>query len=303
MGAVVALLAAGLSHPARSLGSVLIHPMALGHGGVLAPAAMGAMALAGVSAVYGTTGGNQAIYFGEELKDPHRRMGRVILLAGMIGALTTALPVIAVVLGTRDLAAVLRSPAPIAAFMAQAAGTGGARLLSAGVALAIFNALIAQVMAYSRLYYSLGRDGLLHEALGERLARVHAPSGVPRTATLILGVFSAVCCLLSSHVLLIFVTGNLVYGWGLVCLAVLIGRRRGLTGSVGYWRSPLYPLAPLLGIAMAALFTIADLVDPDAGRPSLIFLGLVVAAAVLWSCLVLSRKQDSWRPTLAPPLS
>ena len=303
MAAVVALMLAGLSHPARSLGEVLIHPVALGHGGGLEPAAMGAMALAGVSAVYGTTGGNQAIYFGEELKDPHRRMGRVILMAGLIGALATALPVIAVVLGTGDLAAVLRSPAPIAAFMVQAAGTGAAHLLSAGVALAIFNALIAQVMAYSRLYFSLGRDRLLHEALGRRLAEVHASSGAPRTATLILGAFSAVCCLLSSHVLLIFVTGILVYCWGLVCLAVLIGRRRGLTGGIGYWRSPFYPLAPLLGLAMAIVFTLADLADPDAGRPSLIVLGLVVVASILWGRLVLSRRREGWRPTLSPPPS
>ena len=177
MAAVVALMAVGFSHPARSLGAVIAHPAVLGHGGVLEPTALGVLALAGISAVYGTVGGNQAIYFGEELKDPHRRMGGVILMAGLIGALTTALPVIAVVLGTRDLAAVLHSPAPIAAFMAQAAGPRTALLLCAGVALAIFNALIAQVMAYSRLYFSLGRDGLLHDALGRRLARVHAPSG------------------------------------------------------------------------------------------------------------------------------
>jgi amino acid transporter len=92
MLAVLALLVAGFVHPARGLGTVLVHPMTLGASGLLVPAALSALALGGVSAVYGTVGGNQAIYFGEELEDPHRRMGRVILVAGLIGAFATSLP-------------------------------------------------------------------------------------------------------------------------------------------------------------------------------------------------------------------
>jgi hypothetical protein len=67
------------------------------------------MALAGVSAAYATAGGNQAIAFGEELAEPHRHMGRVILLAGLIGAFATAIPVIAVVVGAGDLPSILKS--------------------------------------------------------------------------------------------------------------------------------------------------------------------------------------------------
>jgi amino acid transporter len=174
-----------------------------------------------------------------------------------------------------------------------------AKTLSAGVALAIFNALIAQIMTYARIYYSLGRDKLFTPGLNRVLSQVHARSGAPRNATLILGVFAAASCLLSAHVLLVFITGTTVYAWGLVCLAVLIGRRRGLTGAAGYWRSPLYPLAPVLGIGMAVVFALADLTDPDAGLPSLIILGLVVIAAVIWSRFVLSRRPGGWSPHIA----
>jgi amino acid transporter len=298
MAAVFVLIAAGLWHPARGLDTVLVHPMAFGEDGVLAPASFAVLALAGLSAVYGTVGGNQAIYFGEELADPHRRMGRVILMAALIGAVATAVPVIAVVLGAQDLSAVFRSPAPFAAFMNEAAGPWAGRALSAGVALAIFNALIAQVMAFGRLYFSLGRDELFNAPLNRWLAGVHMPSGSPRAATVVVGIFSALCCLLSSHVLLIFITGLLVYAWGLVCLAVLVGRLRGLTGQNHHWRSPLFPLAPVLGLVMAVVFTIADITDPDAGRPSLILLGAVVVAAVLWSEFVLKRRPGGWAPVL-----
>jgi amino acid transporter len=298
MIAVLVLIGAGLAHPARGLTAALAHPVALGAGGVLAPVSFAVLALAGISAVYGTVGGNQAISFGEELGDPHRRMGRVILAACLIGALATALPAIALVIGARDLPAILRSPAPFTAFISQTAGTWAGRALGAGVALAIFNAMIAQLMTNARLFFSLGRDRLFPGPVNRLLSGVHEGSGAPRTATLAVGAFSATCCLLNSHTLLVFLTGLLVYGWSLVCLAVLVGRAKGLTGQPGYWRSPLFPVFPVLGLGMAAVFTLADLADGDAGRPSLIVLGVVVVASVLWSRFVLTRRPGGWTPSL-----
>ena len=296
--ACLVLIGVGATHPARALGPVLLHPVALGAGGVLAPLMLGALALGGVSAVYGTVGGNQAIYFGEELADPHRRMGRVILIACLLGAVAIALPVIFVVLSAPDLGALLRSPAPFTDYISQTAGPLAGRVLGAAVALAIFNALIVQVMMGARLFFSLGRDGLFPGPVNRLLVGVHQGSGSPRVATLVVGVFSAGCCLFASHALLVFVSGLLVYGWSLVCLAVLVGRRKGLTALPGYWRAPLHPLAPLLGLALAVVFTVADLADAESGRPSVILLGLVFAAAVLWSRFVLEKQPGGWAPVL-----
>lgn len=298
MVAVMVLIGCGFLHPARGLEVVMSHPMTVAAGGALAPASFAVLALAAISAVYGTVGGNQAIAFGEELGDPHRRMGPVIVAACMIGAVCTAVPVVAVVLGARDLPAVLKSAAPLATFVRQIAGPGVAKALSAGVALATFNAGIASLMANARLFFSMARDGLFPGPLNRLLMGVHAKSGTPRAATVVVGAFSAACCLLSSHTLLIFLSGLLVYGWSLVCLSVLVGRRKGLTGKPGYWKAPLYPLAPVLGLLMAAAFTIADLFDADSGRPSVILLGVFVLAAVLWSQFVLQRRPGGWTPSL-----
>jgi amino acid transporter len=298
MLAVVALIGAGLWHPVRSLASVVAHPTALGATGMLGPVALGAMALAGVSAAYATVGGNQAVAFGEELIDPHRHMGGVILAAGLIGAFATALPVIAVVLGASDLPSVLRSPAPISAFFAAVAGPAAGRALSAVVALAIFNALIAQVMFCGRLFFSLGRDEIFNRRVNAMLANVHGVSGAPRTATLVFGVISAVCCLIDSHLLIVFSSGLVVYSLALVSYAVLIGRRQGLTGQPGYWRSALFPLAPVLGLCLAAAFAVADLLDADAGRPSIVLLGAIIAGALGWHHRVLKRRVGGWAPRL-----
>ena len=294
--AVLVLIGAGLWHPVRSLTEVVLHPVTLGAAGTLGPVAIGAMALAGVSAAYATTGGNQAIAFGEELGDPHRNMGRVILLAGLIGALATAVPVIAVVIGAIDLPSLQKSPAPFSAFFAAVAGTAAGHALSAAVIVAIFNALIAQIMFLARLFFSMGRDDIFHSSINAILARVHRSSGSPRAATLAVGVISAACCLLDTHLLVVFISGLTVYSLGLVSIAVLVGRRRRLTGQPGYWRSPLFPLAPVLGLILALGFGVADLLDADAGRPSLLLLGAVIIAGLLWHHFVLRRRANGWAP-------
>ena len=296
--AVVALTAAGVMHPSHHPQAVIAHPLVAGPGGVLIAPTFAALALAGVNTAYATVGGNQALYFGEELIDPHKRMGRVVLIACLVGAVAIAVPVIMVVLGAPDLAAVLRSPAPMAAFAAQTLGPAAGKALSACIALAIFNAMIVQIMMGARLYFSLGRDELFAGPVNRFLDGVDHRSGVPRRATLVLAVFSAGCCLISAHALLVFMNGLLVYAWGLVCLAVLIGRLRGKTGGPGFWRAPLGILAPVLGLVLALVFAIADIADPDAGRPSLLIMGVIVIIAVLWSRFVLERRPGGWTPTL-----
>jgi amino acid transporter len=300
MLAVVVLLGVAMGHPVRGLTGVVLHPMTLGPDGMMIPVALGTMALGGVSAAYATAGGNQAIAFGEELIEPNRHMGRVILLAGLIGAFATAMPVIAVVLAAGDLPAILGSPAPLSAFMASVGGSAAGHWLSAGVLLAVFNALIAQIMFTARLFFSFGRDRVFHPKINATLVMVDRSSGAPRAATWIGGALSAACCLLSTHALVVFISGLTVYSLALVSFAVFVGRARGLTGQCGYWRSPLYPVAPILGLLIAIGFGIADLLDPEAGRPGLLILGAMIVAGLAWHHLVLSRRPGGWRPQLYP---
>jgi len=294
--AVVALIVVGVGKPARGFDAIVLHPMALNGAGGLAPVALSVLGLGAISAVYATVGGNQAINFGEELHDPHRRMGPVVLMACLIGAFATATPIVLVVMHAPDLGALLRSPAPFAQFLSQALGPWAGPALSAGVALAIFNANIVGIMGGARLYFSLGRDGLFPAPVNRLLSGVDTHSGTPRAATWVIGAFSAACCFVPGHTLLVFMSGLLVYGWSLVCLAVLVGRIKGLTGGPGFWRSPLFPIAPVVGLAMAVVFTVADLMDTDAGRPSLLLLGLVLVAALAWYHLVLRKR--GWTPQL-----
>ena len=172
------------------------------------------------------------------------------------------------------------------------------RALSAIVALSVFNALIAQIMFTARLFFSIGRDDILHPVLNRLLASVDSRSGAPRAATLFVAAITGACCLIDSHTLVVFSAGTTVPTLALVSLAVIVGRRKGLTGRSGYWRSWLFPLAPVLGLIISAIFLVADLLDPDAGRPGILILIVMMAAGTAWYAFVLRRRPGGWVPRL-----
>jgi len=131
---------------------------------------------------------------------------------------------------------------------------------------------------------------------------VHVASGAPRAATWLCAITSAACCLLHTHLLVVFISALIVPTLALVSLAVLVGRSRHLTARPGYWRSPLFPLVPILGLLLAIGFAVADLLDADTGRPSLLLLGALIAAGLLWYHFVLSRRPGGWTPRVESEL-
>ena len=296
---VLALVIAGFAHPAAGAWTAILHPRLPTAGGAV-PVGAVALGLGAVTAAFATVGGNQAIVFGEELIYPHTNMGRVLLTACLLGAIATALPVIAVAIGAADDPAIFASATPFTAYVRLVAGPWAGSALNAAVALALFNALIAQIMFSARLWFSFARDRIFPAVLNTRLATVHGASGTPRIATVTVGLLSAACCGLGAHVLLVFISGLIVYALAFASAAVLLGRIRGRTGGPDRWRSPLFPLAPVLGLIVAYAFGAADWADTSVGRPSLLILGAALAAALVWYRVVLGRRPGGWAPRLEP---
>ena len=247
LAAGLALVLAGLTYPAPGALKAAL-PARLPCASRWVPVGAGALALGAVYAAFATVGGNQAI---AELIDPHRNMGWVTLAACLLGALAIALPVLAVPSAAADHPGIFQSRAPFSAFIRLTAGRDADITLSAAVALAVFNALIAQTMFAARLCYSFARDRVLPAAINAALATVHARTGAPRIATLTVGALSAACCAVSERVLLVFISERVVYGLGLVSAAVFVWRKKGRAGGAGArrcfrlrqclasrWRSP-----------------------------------------------------------------
>ena len=250
------------------------------------------MGLAVVAGAWSCAGANWAMYFGEEMKDAPRRIGRVIAWSGLIASVTIAVPMVLLVLALGDLKSALAAEAPIAVFLAKAGGPLVATLVSVGVIAAIFNNLIAACMGLGRFMYATGRDGIWPTPVSRLFARLHPRLRSPVVATALLAAVSIAAALAGERVLLILLSGD-VAGTLLISLAVLVGRRRGLTGA--RFRSPLWPLLPIFGILITGATAYTDWLDKDAGRPSFFLLsGLFVAGLVYYQAR-LRKAGPGWR--------
>jgi len=288
--ALTILTSVAVFHPARSLGSVLAHPVMLDHG-VLAPVPLFTLGLATVSGMWACGGASWGMYFAEEMKDAQRRIGRVVAWTGAIASLTIAGPVIMMLLSARDLTSVLTAEAPIAAFLKQTGGPVVAGIVSAGVAAAIFNSLVACMLAYSRYLYATGRDGIWPKPVSRLLSSLHPKLHSPVVATLLLAGLSAFTVLLGEKALVILISGN-VSDYLLISIAIIVGRRKGTTGR--FFKAPLHPMVPVFGLSVTAMAIVADWLDPDAGRPSVILLISLFLAALAYYHFRLRQVSKGW---------
>ena len=276
--ALALLIGVALAHPARSIVEVLAHPVLIKHGR-LAATPWATIGLAVIGAAWASAGANWAMYFGEEMKDAERRIGGVIAWTGVIAGVLIAAPIVLLLASAADLKRVLSAEAPIAAYMAQAGGPLAAALMSVGVIVAIFNNMVAQSMGLARFLYSTGRDGMWPAPVNRVLSTLHPRLRSPVTATALLGVVAAALSLVGERVLLVFLSGD-VFTTLLISLAVLVGRRKGVTGM--RFRAPLHPLVPLFGIVLTVVFSYTDWIDKDAGRPSILVLSAVFGLSLLY---------------------
>ena len=277
-------------HPARSLLAALAHPVMPDHG-VLRAAPLVTLGLATVSGMWACGGASWGMYFAEEMHDARRRIGRLVAWTGAIASVTIAGPVIMMLLSARDLPAVLGAEAPVAAYLKQTGGPVIAAVVSAGVAAAIFNSLVACMLAYSRYLYATGRDGIWPKPVSRVLSSLHPRLHSPVVATLLLAGLSALTCLLGEKAILVLLSGN-VSDYLLISIAILVGRRKGATGR--FYKAPLHPFVPVFGLAVTAMSIVADWLDPDAGRPSVMLLAGLFLAALAYYHLRLRQVSKGW---------
>jgi amino acid transporter len=288
--ALALLTGVALVHPVRPLAELLLHPVMLDQG-VLKPVSFLTLGLATVSGVWATGGANWAMFFGEEMHEAERNIGRVIAWVGFIAAVVIAAPLVLLLMSAQNLPQVLAAEAPVAAYLARAGGPTVALLVSAGVIAALFNNLIASCMVFGRLLYSTGRDRIWWEPVNQVLSYLQPRWRSPLVATVIVGAVAALATRLGEQFLLIFLSGD-VSAYGLISVAILLGRPRGATGR--HYRAPWFPMLPVFCVIFTLLAVAADWMDPEAGRPSTILLSSLFVLALLYYFARLRDRPRSW---------
>lgn len=206
-----------------------------------------------VPALFAFNGYDWPLYFAEESRGSRRAGPRAVVVAAAFAIVVELLAVLAATGAIHHLGATAADDSPLSVIARQVMGGAGAKILIAGVVVAMFDTGLAGNLGYARVYYAASRDGLLPGPLERFFGGISERTGVPVRGFLFLFVGNGVLCLFTSLNNLITFTGvMIVVVYLLVAVAALVSRVRD-RGLPRAFRMPLWPLPPVVALAGAAL--------------------------------------------------
>ena len=293
MLALLVLTLLGFLHVSRPITTLIFHPVILNAAGtslISAPFAMIGMATS--VAIFAYNGYGTAIYFGEETHDAPKHVARAVLCALAVTVISELVPVTAVLMGAPHMKSFLGSSNMLGDFITARGGSTLNTIVSLGIALAIFNAIIAMQLQAGRNIFSTGRDKVWPAAINEAFTRTHKTFHSPWVATLTCGVLAALACLVNENVLFVVTGTGIILVYSMLCIAALIGRMKRSTAH-GHYRMPFFPLAPIAALLVMVYVVYTNWLDPVIGRPSLFTtLGIATVSALYY--LVVVRRRGAW---------
>ena len=219
--------------------------------GTSALAAIGA-AMLGVLWAY--EGWHFVTYSAGEVVDPQKNFARGIIIgtATLIGIYLLANVAYVAALGVQRSAGSERIAAEA---VAQVLGPGAGKLIALAILISMFSAANAVVLTASRVYFAMAQDGLFFARLGS----VHPRWKTPAFAVTASCAWAAILALSGTfEQLLAYVVFT---GWAFYALgaAAIFYYRRNAPDAPRPFRTPGYPLTPLVFIGVAAAIVLNTL--------------------------------------------
>jgi APA family basic amino acid/polyamine antiporter len=209
----------------------------------------GAFAPALVGAFFAFGGWWEISKLAGEARDPERTVPRALAL-GVAAVAAVYILTSAVFLYLVPLEQVTSGETFAAQVGAVLFGAAGGKIFAAIVIIAVFGSLLALLMALPRVYYAMAGDGVFFRAVGT----VHPRFGTPSRAIAIQATLASVLVLSGSFngivAYFIFVT---VLFLALTVAGLFVIRRRAGQPATTRYRTPGYPLTPMLFLALVAV--------------------------------------------------
>lgn len=294
VAALLLIAAVGALHARPDAVQVMLQPMHLKDGLWLA-AGIGVIGIAINNASWAQAGASQALMFSEDMKHPHA-IGRIIMIAFVITVVLETAPMLGVIAGAHDLKAVLSSASPFETFLAAYLPETLLRFVSLSIAIAIFNACLAGFVGLGRNLFAMGRTQLFAPPINRALTHLTARTDAPWVAILLLAASTAAVTWLPLSFQVLLLSGNYTILTVFYVLGIVRGRRSGRTGRHDY-KTPWYPLIPVLGAAIVVGEVVVLWLDPESGRKSLLLCSAIWVLAYVYYRLVLARRPGGWRLT------
>lgn len=260
--------------------SILLQPQILDHG--VLQAAPWALVIGAVGiGLFAYNGYGPAVLLAEDMKCGGRGVHKAVLWSLVLVVIIELVPLTALLIGAPSLSEMLASPDPIGYLLTSHGNETLARVVSAGIFLSVFNAIVAIVIQIGRVVFSSGRDALWTPGINRLFTRIHPRWDSPWLATLFLAVPSALLSfssnladLTSFSVLLIM----LVYL--VVALSALMSRVL-LRDREHPYRMPLWPLPALLAVVGAG-YLLVNLFLEASLRDIMVIVGLLALSVILY---------------------
>jgi APA family basic amino acid/polyamine antiporter len=218
-------------------------------------------------------GWQNANYVAEEMRDPRRHLPLSLLVGTGVVVLVYLLANVAYLrtLGLEGLAA---TETPAAEAAGRWFGATGERLIAGAIAISTFGFLNLAILAPTRVYFAMARDGAFVPAL----ARLHPRFQTPAAAIVLQSTWAIVLTLTGTYgdLLNTVVFADWIF-FGLTVAGLFVLRRR-LPATDGFC-TPLYPLMPALFV-LVAIIVVFSVVSTDPWRSAagagLLLLGVPV---------------------------
>jgi len=294
---IAVVVIVGLANAHQSVGTLFRlhtynaagHALPVGTGGVIAGIAI---------ALFAYNGFDTAVVFSEETAGVRRNIGRSVMTACGIAVVAELVAVAAIILGAPSLSKMATASAPISYVLNADSGSTLTDIVSIGVALALFNAIIASLLAMGRVLYSSARDNAWPQPLNGWLASIHPRFRTPWIATIVIGVACTVLTALSNIATLVtFVSVVLCVLYALIGISALVSRftQRNLSRP---YKMPMWPVPVLVALVGVGL-TLSKQKGSD-----LVIVGCIIGgAAIYYVVYLMSRPKTHWtlRAVLTPP--
>jgi APA family basic amino acid/polyamine antiporter len=205
---------------------------------------------------------------GAEARNPARDMP-IGILGSLVVCTILYIATSAVLVGIVPYAS-LDNPAPIAMAVNQIGMPWFAVLVKIGAIAGLSSVMLVLLYGQSRIFYTMSRDGLLPGVL----ATVHKKFRTPWINTIIIGIAAAgFAGFMSLDALNDLTSVGSLAAFSIVCITVIYLRVAD-PGLKRPFRTPLFPLTPILGTLMCLVLLFALMAVPTTRNFFLIYLGV-----------------------------
>jgi amino acid transporter len=247
--------------------------------------------LALVSVLWAYDGWADLAFISGEVKDPGRNLPRA-LIWGTLAVIVIYLLANIAYLGVMSVEEMRHSKLVAADVALKVIGPAGVTFVAITVMLSTLGTLNGSILTNPRVFFAMAADGLLFR----KIAAVHPRYKTPYMAITLTAVLGIVFVMLRTFEQLAdtFVTAIIPF-YALGVASIFVFRKRGGADYKPTYRTPLYPLTPIVFVLAIAYLLGNALLDPGSRGPTLAIFGVIALGIPIYFMTVGRRRGDDPR--------